>query len=404
VGRRRVQGKGGRADVADPVELMLGDLMAKYAERPASDAYRRLYTDDERFGRVFASLHERLNDNFVAINDRARSTRHYWAESSREFLALIDELTETIGTLRRVGFDISFRKDYDAAVRRCKPWLSASGGSAVPEDFELIEIVRYEPVFIRPERTVKLEKQTAAVKLQLIGEGSYAHVFFFVDPDYEMKIAVKRAKKGLDGRDLHRFREEFNILKRLSFPYIVEVYRYDTARDEYKMEFCDETLRRYISRRNNSLKFATRKRIALQFLYGVSYIHSQRLLHRDLSLQNVLVKVYESKAALVKLSDFGLAKDYASNFTRTRTEMRGTIRDPMLASFKEYGVLNEVYSIGWILSYIFTGKESLARDGDDVSRIVQKCTTNDIEQRYPKVHAIIMDVERLESIPANATA
>ena len=388
----------------DPVELMLGDLMDKYAREPASDAFMRLYIDDERFGGVFASLHERLNGHFVAINDRVRSTHHYWADNSRELIALIDELAETIGTLRRVRFDVSFREDYDAAVRRCKPWLSTSGGSAVPEDFEPIEIVKYEPVFVRSETTIKLKKQNATVKLQLIGEGSYAHVFSFVDPDYGIKIAVKRAKKGLDERDLRRFRDEFNILKRLSFPYIVEVYRYDEIRDEYKMEFCDETLRTYIRKRNNSLRFATRKRIALQFLYGISYIHDQGLRHRDLSLQNILLKVYASKAVLVKLSDFGLAKDHTSDFTRTKTEMRGTIRDPMLASFKEYDVINEVYSIGWVLSYIFTGKESLPRADDGLSRIIQKCTTNNLEQRYPDVRAIIMDVEPLGSVPVDATA
>jgi hypothetical protein len=40
-----------------------------------------------------------------------------------------------------------------------------------------------------------------------------------------------------------RVREEFNILKRLSLPCIVEVYRYDGTHYEYKMEFCYETLR-----------------------------------------------------------------------------------------------------------------------------------------------------------------
>jgi len=107
---------------------------------------------------------------------------------------------------------------------------------------------------------------------------------------------------------------------------------------------------------------------------------------------------------LVKLSDFGLAKDHTSDFTRTKTEMRGTIRDPMLASFKEYDVINEVYSIGWVLSYIFTGKESLPRADDGLSRIIQKCTTNNLEQRYPDVRAIIMDVEPLGSVPVDATA
>lgn len=36
---------------------------------------RWLYADDDRFGSVFASLHEQLNRHFEAINDRARSTQ-----------------------------------------------------------------------------------------------------------------------------------------------------------------------------------------------------------------------------------------------------------------------------------------------------------------------------------------
>jgi eukaryotic-like serine/threonine-protein kinase len=46
---------------ADRVELMLADLTGRAAEVPAAEAYLRLYTDDARFGHVFASLHERLN-------------------------------------------------------------------------------------------------------------------------------------------------------------------------------------------------------------------------------------------------------------------------------------------------------------------------------------------------------
>lgn len=107
------------------------------------------------------------------------------------------------------------------------------------------------------------------------------------------------------------------------------------------------------------MKFGTRKRIALQFLYGINHIHRRGFLHRDLSLQNVLMRVYDDGAVCVKLSDFGLAKDQSSTFTRTHTEMRGTIRDPQLSSFKDYDVRNEVYAIGWLLAYIFTRRESL---------------------------------------------
>ncbi|MFZ3295251.1 protein kinase domain-containing protein, partial [Mycobacterium sp.] len=130
----------------------------------------------------------------------------------------------------------------------------------------------------------------------------------------------------------------------------------------------------------------------------------QNLFHRDISLQNVLVKVFGGGAVLVKLSDFGLAKDHTSDFTRTKTEMRGTIRDPLLASFKDYDVRNEVYSIGWVLSYIFTGRDSLAHGDDEVGRIIQNCTANDVAQRYPDVRSVITDVERLVAVPTDATA
>ena len=170
------------------------------------------------------------------------------------------------------------------------------------------------------------------------------------------------------------------------------------------MEYCDETLRQYIARRNGKISFASRKRIALQFLYGINYIHHKQLLHRDVSLQNVMVKVYGSGAVLVKLSDFGLVKDRDSEFTRTTTEMRGTIRDPSLSSFKDYGILNEIYSLGWVLSYIFTGREVLKCDADEVSRIIQKCASIDPARRYQRVIDLVADVERLEASPTGAPA
>lgn len=387
--------------MVDPVELMLADLTQRYARMPVSDAFMRLYADDARFGRIFASLHERLNEHFDAINGRAKTTHHYWADNSREMLALVEELGDTLDSLRSAGFEVAFSDDYRAAIDHCETWLSPSGGSTVPDDFQPIRLIKYEPVFTRAETTVMLKKQQTPVQLKMVGEGSYAMVFSFVDPDYGIKFAVKRAKKGLNDRDLQRFKEEFRVLKRLSFPYIVDVYQYDEARNEYNMEFCGATLRSYISKRNATLSFASRKRIALQFLYGINYIHRQGLLHRDVSLQNVLLKVFHGGAALVKLSDFGLVKDQASDFTRTKTEIRGTIRDPALVSFKDYNVLNEIYSIGWVLSYIFTGREALKSGTDEVSQIVRKCVALDTAQRYQQVLDLISDVEQLEATPTN---
>jgi eukaryotic-like serine/threonine-protein kinase len=386
-----------------PLGLMLGDLKERYANQKASPAFSRLY-EDEEFGHMFAVLQERLTGHFESINDRARSTHHYWADSSRDLIALINELKQDLEILKRVGVEVALDRRYQGAIERCDPWLSSSGGSTVPQDFEQIVIVKYEPVFIRPAMTVRLKKQRTATNLKMEGEGSYAIVYSYVDPDYGVKFAIKRAKRQISERDLLRFKQEFKVMKRLSFPYVLEVYQYDEERNEYRMEFCDDTLRAYIARRNSRLSTSSRKRIALQFLYGINYLHGQGLLHRDISLQNVLLKVYESGAVLVKLSDFGLVKDQSSSFTRTQTEMRGTIRDPLLHDFKHYAVPNEIYSIGWILSYIFTGRESLKSTGDEVSRIVRRCTDHNVSQRYQTVRDLIADVERLDANPTDEPA
>jgi eukaryotic-like serine/threonine-protein kinase len=387
----------------DSLALMLSDMEEKYEARPSSPAYSRLYEDVKRWGHMFAVLHEELNGHFEAVNGRAETTRHYWAIPSREFIDLIKDLKEDLYALKRGGVEAKLVDSYQQAVERCQPWLSQSGGSTVPENFEPVTVIKYEPVLSETSTSVSLKKQQSPVELKMIGGGSYANVFAYVDPDYGIKFAVKRAKRDLTERDLQRFRQEFDVMKRLSFPYIVEVYKFDETRNEYRMEFCDETLRDYISKRNGNLRFSTRKRVALQFLYGISYIHSQELFHRDISLQNVLMKVFGSGAVLVKLSDFGLVKDQASRFTRTQTEMRGTIRDPQLHNFKDYGVLNEIYSIGWVLSYIFTGRDALSGGADAASRIVQKCTAPDLTQRYASVLEVIAEVEHLEASPAATT-
>ncbi|WP_258066878.1 protein kinase family protein [Arthrobacter sp. GMC3] len=381
----------------DGPTLMLTDIESKYEEKASSLAHDRLYEDTGRWGHMFAVLHEGLNTHFENINGRAATTRHFWTQNSQDFLQLIKDLKEDLYTLKRAGVDAKLAEKYQLGIERCQPWLSPSGGSKVPEDFEPIEIIKYEQVLSETSSSVILKKQQSPVGLKMIGGGSYANVYAYVDPDYGIKFAIKRAKRDTSARDLVRFRQEFDVMKALSFPYILEVYKFNETSNEYRMEFCDETLRDYIAKRNGNLNFSTRKRVALQFLYGISYIHSQGYLHRDISLQNVMMKVFGSGAVLVKLSDFGLVKDQASLSTHTETEMRGTIRDPQLENFKNYGVLNEIYAVGWLLSYIFTGRDGLSGLADEAARVVQKCTAPDLTRRYSSVLAVIADVEHLEA-------
>lgn len=98
--------------MASPNEFRLADLKAKYAELASSPAFARLYEDEPELGHMCSVLHQRLNEHFDGINDRALSTHHYWAENSRDLLALIRELNDDLYELKRAGVEARLAESY----------------------------------------------------------------------------------------------------------------------------------------------------------------------------------------------------------------------------------------------------------------------------------------------------
>lgn len=162
----------------------------------------------------------------------------------------------------------------------------------------------------------------------------------------------------------------------------------------YVMEFCDMTLKNYYDKNNNKMLFYTRKRIAQQFLYGISYLQHKKILHRDISVNNVLLKKYDAGVIGIKLSDFGLVKKFGSDFTQTDTELKGTVIDPALDLMKNYSLENEIYAIGMMLNYIFTGKKNYKYQSDcTLSEVVTRCTNSDLNKRYKTIQEIVKEID-----------
>lgn len=105
---------------------------------------------------------------------------------------------------------------------------------------------------------------------------------------------------------------------------------------------------------------------------------------------------YDDGAFAVKVSDFGLAKERNSDLTSTGSAMKGSIIDPALKSFRDFKPVNDIYSIGFILNYILTGKENLVTDGSRLGSIIQKCSATNPADRYRTVKGIIEDMRKTE--------
>ena len=379
-------------------QRQLDNYLSQFAEKQVDEKYLGLYDEEPRFGRVFAWLHERYNNAFEFMNYKSPQGEggHFNADPSRDLM----EVNETYSALLRIaskaGVRIKTKPEYQKVIDSSRGWLWPSGGSSIPEGLTPIEVEYYDTVFETEESGTTLAG-TEQVRLQLVGEGAYAFVYRFTDPNYGIQIARKRLKKDADPKEVERFRREFDIMERFDFPYILKVYRYDDSDNSYTMEYCEHTLRDYISHNIQKMSYQTRHKMAMQFLYAMNFLHRRGVCHRDLSYRNVLVHTYRgSDAFMVKVSDFGLAKEKNSDLTSTGSAMKGSIIDPALGSFRDFGPVNDIYEVGFILNYILTGKENLVADGSRLGSIIQKCSATNPADRYQTVWDIIEDMRKVE--------
>ena len=251
------------------------DIQTKYSAYPYDDRYARYYQDQrEALRPAFAYFHDKLNALLGHMNHKRERGGHYNAEQSRDLLEVMRELGQLRTNLKRVDVELSLRKSYQDALERCRTFLSPSGGSPMPPDFEEIPLEDYEAIFTVAADIVRIEKSGKDYPLKPLGEGSYALVYKYRDLEYKMPVAVKVAKKNLAQNELDRFKAEYDVLADFSSPYVLTVYGYNETRISYAMEFCDYTLGKYISINNGNPKFdfSKRQRIAQQFLYGISYL------------------------------------------------------------------------------------------------------------------------------------
>lgn len=385
-------------------ERRLRDLADRYKDKTATLRYEEMYHGVHQ-GNVLAYFHESLDKHFTTINKCAKTNGHFWAANSVELLDLMEAIEEDLDSLQRADVPVVLTDTYQRQIDYLNEWVSYSGGSPIPGDFTPLEVSRYAPVFVsRDGTTIKVRSADEKVELKTVGEGSYAVVFSFVDPKYGKKFAVKRAKRSNSPRDLERFKREFTKLRELSFPHVVEVYRYDDERNEYTLEYCDTNVRDYIRKHNNTLTFHVRRTLALQCLYGLNYLHQSGVLHRDVSPQNVLLRLYDKEAFSAKIADLGLLKDLTQNFTKSQTELRGTRLDPALESMADFRIEHEMFAVGWLLWFIFVGREGLGpKDAGPVADLVRRCVDSDTGRRPNSTLELIDAVRALVApgTPAN---
>ncbi|KAL0208981.1 hypothetical protein P9112_011568 [Eukaryota sp. TZLM1-RC] len=162
---------------------------------------------------------------------------------------------------------------------------------------------------------------------------------------------------------------ELVLLKYLQHPLIVTLYEALTLSDAtlMVMEYCAASDLFNLIKRKGRLNCQTAGRILFHLVAALEHMHSKRVYHRDLKLENILLDDMGNP----KLSDFGLS-------IRSNRKLKSRCGSPHYCSpevyaRKEYhGAPADVYSLGVCLFVMLTGRypydhPSLSR----LSKIVQ---------------------------------
>ncbi|NWX37199.1 STK36 kinase, partial [Notiomystis cincta] len=190
--------------------------------------------------------------------------------------------------------------------------------------------------------------------LEMIGEGSFGRVYKGRRRHSAQVVALKFIPKvGRSEKELKNLQREIEIVRDLHHPNIIQMLdSFETAKEVVVVTDYAEGELFQILEDDGSLPEDQVQIIAAQLISALYYLHSHRILHRDVKPQNILL----GKGGVVKLCDFGFARAMSIH-TMVLTSIKGTplYMSPELVEERPYDHTADLWSVGCILYELFVG-------------------------------------------------
>ena len=211
--------------------------------------------------------------------------------------------------------------------------------------------------------------------MKSIASGGMGQVYLGVHAELGQRVAVKVLHRRFadDEQVVARFLNEARYHCKVSHPYAVAFYDYGRLKDGtlyMVMEYVDGVSLKKFLKQNISLSGDQAIRIAQQVCEALAQAHSQKIVHRDVKPDNIMIVEGAGRRLSVKVLDFGIAKlldDDANSLTQAGTTY-GTpeYMSPEQASGKKLDQRTDIYAVGMLIYAMlaghppFYGKNSLA--------------------------------------------
>lgn len=185
---------------------------------------------------------------------------------------------------------------------------------------------------------------------ECIGRGNYGEVHICYRKNNEKPFVIKQIPiQEEQSKDMQNILNEISLLQSLKHPNIVPYYESFNSEGKINivMKFCEGgDLYKKIRNQNNQ-KFSEKqiRNWLAKLVLGLHYLHSKKILHRDLKTQNIFLSEDQ-----IFIGDFGISKtlentrDLANTYIGTPYYM-----SPELFKYQPYSYKSDIWSLGCIL-------------------------------------------------------
>lgn len=197
--------------------------------------------------------------------------------------------------------------------------------------------------------------------LRELGNGGMSAVYLAYDPQERRPVALKVLADFLsqDRASAARFSREATIGQSLRFAHVVRTFGaerdFASGRHFLVLEYVDGPSCQFLLDRTGPLAVRDAARIALDIAMALEYLHSRRLVHRDIKPGNILL----TTSGVSKLSDLGLIKqlDEQSELTATHQAFGTSWYMPyeQMLNARLVDGRSDIYSLGATLYHLLTG-------------------------------------------------
>ena len=252
-------------------------------------------------------------------------------------------------------------------------------GRTYNRSISLIEKQRLSSLLYKDEMRLRVKTQALVDATQglpnekykvikKIGDGTFGTVYLAENTITNLKVALKCVSKSKmkdinDKEKENSTQAEIDIVKQLDHPNIVKIIEYYSTNDNYYVINDYYSYGELFTLIKKNLTEEEIAYIFYQILSGVYYLHSQKIIHRDLKLENILISRTEpinenddsKKFYTIKIIDFGTAKKFSK--TKSESKLVGTsyyIAPEVLKG--KYNEKCDIWSIGVLLYMFIVGK------------------------------------------------